>query len=81
MAECLRWKEGDTVAPSEGELRRLFDPKRDPEGLVKADDWHPTSWDLVWVELDLCHTVFTRRNWFRRLVREDRLVTGVSRSA
>ena len=50
-------KEGDTVAPSEEELERLFDPKRDPERLVEATDWHPASWDLAWVELDLCDTV------------------------
>ena len=66
-------KEADTVAPSEEELGRLFDPGRDPESRVEADDWHPTSWDLAWVELDLCDTVFTRRSWFRRLVEGGRL--------
>ena len=66
-------KEGDTVAPSEGELARLFDPKRDPEGLVGPDEWHPAGQGSPWLELDACQTVFTRRNWFRRLVREDRL--------
>ena len=48
----------------------MFDPGRDPESRVEADDWHPTSWDLAWVELDLCHTVSTRRRWFRTLIDE-----------
>ena len=68
-----RKESDDTVAPTEGELARLFDPKRDPESRVEPDDWHPTSWDPEWVELDLRHTVSTRRRWFRTLVDEGRM--------
>jgi hypothetical protein len=66
-------KEGNTVAPSEAELERLFDPKRDPEGLVAPDEWQPAGKGSPWVELDACQTVFTRRSWFQGLVRKDRL--------
>jgi hypothetical protein len=59
-------KEGDTVAPSDEELARLFDP----ESLVEPDDWHPAGQESPWVELDLCKTVAARRNWYRRLVEE-----------
>ena len=73
VATAGRGRRATPVAPSEGELARLFDPKRDPEGLVGPDEWHPAGQGSPWLELDACQTVFTRRNWFRRLVREDRL--------
>jgi hypothetical protein len=66
-------REGDAVPPSEEDLARLFDPERDPEGRVAADDWHPAGKDPPWVELDLCQTIAGRRRWFRRLVEESRL--------
>lgn len=64
---------GDAVPPSEEELARLFDQTRDPNGLVDEDEWHPTSWSPVWVELDLVHTVAKRRRWYRTLVEEGML--------
>ena len=66
-------KKGETVPPSEKELARLFDPQRDPEGLVEPDEWHPISWGPGWVELDLHQTVATRRRWFQALVEEGTL--------
>ena len=52
-----RKEDESTVVPTEEQLARLFDPARDPESRVDADDWHPTSWDPFWVELDLRHRV------------------------
>jgi hypothetical protein len=63
-------KDGDTVAPSEGELARLFDPGRDPHGSVEPDEWHPSGSSSPFVELDLRQTVSTRRRWFRAPVDE-----------
>jgi hypothetical protein len=48
------------------QVRRLFDPDRDPDQRVDLDDWHPAS-GLAWKELDSYDTVATRRNWYLTL--------------
>lgn len=51
------------------ELSRLFDPERDPDELVREDDWHPSD-DPAWREFDLGDSVRKRRRWYHRLVDE-----------
>jgi hypothetical protein len=53
-------------------IERLFDPRRDPNELVREDDWHPEP-GTGWVALDLCRTVAHRRRWYLTLREEGRL--------
>jgi hypothetical protein len=57
---------------------RLFDPRRDPDEIVRADDWCPGNWTPEIIELYMCgpspiwpdrhgDTVARRRGWFRNL--------------
>jgi hypothetical protein len=54
----------------------LFDESRDPDELVRPDDWHPLR-DLehgeVWMALDACRTVRHRRGWYLSLLANDML--------
>ena len=58
-------------APDPEVVARLFDPRRDPEEQVRADDWYPGSPE--WQELYAWDTVGKRRRWFRELQRLGRL--------
>jgi hypothetical protein len=57
--------------PDDEVIERLFDPKRDPNERVRADDWHPTP---EMRELYAYDTLATRRRWYRALQREGPLV-------
>ena len=58
------------------QVARLFDEDRDPDELVRPDDWHPLR-DLehgeAWVALDACRTVHHRRGWYLSLLANDML--------
>jgi hypothetical protein len=58
------------------QIARLFDEDRDPDELVRPDDWHPCR-NLEngeeWVALDLCRTVHHRRGWYLSLLANDML--------
>ena len=54
------------------QVERLFDPSREPDERVREDDWHPSP-GTGWQELDWCHTVGQRRNWYLTLRKEGTL--------
>jgi hypothetical protein len=63
-------------APTPEQLKRLFDPTRDPESKVRLDDWHPLIElpnGAEWRELDLLNSVASRRRWYRVLRAEGRV--------
>jgi hypothetical protein len=48
-------------------VARLFDPRRDPEEVVRGDDWYPgagTQDGDAFAALDAHHTVAQRRSWY-----------------
>ena len=54
-------------------IERLFDESRDPDELVRLDDWFPGTHDPRWVELFAADTVGKRRRWYRTLQETGRL--------
>jgi hypothetical protein len=48
-------------------IERLFAADRDPEELVRDDDWYPGAPEFR--ELYAVETVATRRRWYRNLAR------------
>lgn len=57
------------MAIDRAQIERLFGDDRDPEDLVRQDDWHPSP-ASGFVRLDTWDTVGTRRHWYRALVEE-----------
>jgi hypothetical protein len=53
----------ERIALDTDQVRRLFDPDRDPEARVRDDDWHPAL-DSPMRELDAVDTVAVRRRWY-----------------
>jgi len=56
----------DRVPVDHEAIERLFDPRRDPDERVRADDWHPSP-ASPFGELDACDTVEKRRRWYTNL--------------
>ena len=54
-------------------VKRLFDPSRDPEELVRDDDWFPGPSDAEWRSLYASETVGGRRRWYMNLWMEGEL--------
>jgi hypothetical protein len=52
-------------------VERLFDETRDPSERVRPDDWNPGPPEFA--ELELCHTVATRRRWYLTLLEMGKL--------
>lgn len=53
--------------PDHAAVERLFDPRRDPEELVRDDDWYPgagTKDGDAFAALDAHDTVAQRRTWY-----------------
>jgi hypothetical protein len=49
-------------------IERLFDPRRDPDDRVRADDWFaPADASPEWRALYLGETVEQRRRWYLTL--------------
>jgi hypothetical protein len=63
----------DQRVPADPDLvAKLFDEGRDPEALVRVDDWHPGGPE--WAALDACvDTVRGRRAWYWEMQRQGRL--------
>jgi hypothetical protein len=59
----------ERIALDSEQVRRLFDPDRDPKARVRDDDWHPTP-DSPMHDLDAVDTVADRRRWYLWLLRE-----------
>jgi hypothetical protein len=57
----------ERIALDSEQVRRLFDPDRDPEARVRDDDWHPAP-DSPMHDLDAVHTVADRRRWYLALL-------------
>jgi hypothetical protein len=54
-------------------IERLLDKSRDPEGLVRDDDWHPAVGlenGEKFRELDMWQTLGDRRRWYQTLREE-----------
>ena len=50
------------------QVKRLFDPDRDPEERVRGDDWFAGPSDPEWRALYAHETVGGRRRWYMNLM-------------
>jgi hypothetical protein len=55
------------------QVKRLFDPSRDPEERVREDDWFAGPSDPEWRALYAEETVRARRRWYMNLWVEGKL--------
>jgi hypothetical protein len=71
-ASCRRTAPPPGVTAADPDaVERLFDESRDPDAVVRDDDWFHGGPE-EWRHLFACDTVATRRRWFLALRREGR---------